>query len=94
MTPPSSSVLIERVIQVISTGAQIPADEINENTAIEDLDIDSLGFLGIVGDLEDEFDVEIPNERAFRITNLPELIACLQELIEEQSSGSGEERPA
>lgn len=76
-----SQALAERVVTVISQSTQIPIEDIGADSSIDELDIDSLGFLAIVSDLEEAFGVEIPNERAFEITSIPELVACLQQIL-------------
>lgn len=53
----------QRVIRFISRSTGTPVSEITADSRLEgDLDLDSLGRLSVVMDVEDEFGVELPDE--------------------------------
>lgn len=79
-TQPNSE-LAAKVISIISESMLIPLEDITESSSFEELGIDSLGGLTIVGELEEAFDVVIPNEQALQITNINEVITCLAEVL-------------
>lgn len=81
MTSPASDDLSKRVIRIIADAMEIPLEEISVSSTFEELGIDSLGGLTIVGELEDAFNLQIPNEKALQIANIPEMLLCLRELI-------------
>jgi len=66
-----------QVIEIIATTMYIPVENIRADSTYEELGIDSLGGLTIVGEIEDVFGIEIPNEEALQITDIPQTIACL-----------------
>ena len=55
--------VLERVKKVVAKQLGIEVDEVNINASFtDDLGIDSLEIFEIVMSLEEEFDIEIPNE--------------------------------
>lgn len=82
----SNSELASKVIDIIAESMLIAREEIFESSGFEELGIDSLGGLTIVGELEEAFDVVIPNEKALQITNVSEAISCLAEVLTHSQS--------
>ncbi len=70
--------LTQRVIAIIADTQQIPPETINLNSSFEDLGIDSLGGLTIVGEMESEFDVSLPNEEALMIRTVGQAVDSLR----------------
>ena len=65
----------ERVIGIVAEQLSIDADEIkNESSFIDDLGADSLDTVELVMALEEEFETEIPDEEAEKITSVQEAI--------------------
>ena len=57
----------EKLQQIIAEVLNVDADEISmETTFVDDLGADSLDIFQIIMGIEEEFDVEIPNEAAYR----------------------------
>ena len=52
------------------------------DSSFESLGIDSLDRLNILFDLESEFDIEINDEDAKRVENIPQMIAGVLTLVE------------
>ena len=48
----------------------------------EDLDFSSLDFMSFLGELEDEFDVELEQERVQNIRTIDEALSMIQDLQE------------
>ena len=65
----------QRVKKIVSEqlGAN-EADIKNESSFVDDLGADSLDTVELVMALEEEFDCEIPDEEAEKITNVPQAI--------------------
>ena len=74
--------LFEKVKRVIATQLGIGEEEIKENTTFLDLGIDSLEIFEIIMALEDEFNIEIPNEDVENIKNIEDIIKYIQSKIE------------
>ncbi|MBE5858994.1 MAG: acyl carrier protein [Butyrivibrio sp.] len=67
--------------EIISQYCDVSANDV-ENTLRfrEDLGFSSLDFMSFLGELEDEFDVELPQEKAVMVHTVGEAILLLDEL--------------
>jgi acyl carrier protein len=63
-------------------------DSIDENVPIDQLGIDSLGFLEFLFELEDHFEISIPQESVMGVHSLKELVAVIDTLIASKSAAS------
>ena len=72
--------LTERVIRVIAETQKIPVESITPESSFEQLKIDSLDAINILFALENEFDVNIPDEEARTIRSLADLVALVERL--------------
>lgn len=71
----------QRVIRCISVSTGIPVSEITADSRLEsDLGLDSLDRVSVVMDVEDEFDVELPDEALENVATVRELVALLDEV--------------
>ena len=70
--------LIERFQKIASEVAEKPITLKSETTPIADLGIDSLGMLEIVGSLEKEFKVTIPDDKLVGISTVAQLVDLVQ----------------
>ena len=61
----------------------INADEITEETTFDDLDADSLDRLQLVTAMEDEFDIEIDDEKLEAINSVAEAIVAIKSALGE-----------
>ena len=65
----------ERVLKVIALTKRLPRESVTPASSFESLGIDSLDRLNILFDLESEFDIEINDEDAKRVENIPQMVA-------------------
>ena len=72
----------DRVLRVIATKQRLPLESVRPESTFEELGIDSLDRLNILFDLEGEFDIEIDDEKAKKVTNLHEMIAGITQLVQ------------
>jgi len=77
----SSEQLIQKVISIIAENQYIPQEQISLESEFEELGIDSLAALGIIGEIENEFNIIIPNDKAFLIKNVRQLVEGLEEFL-------------
>jgi acyl carrier protein len=69
------STIEERVIKIVVGNLQIEPDQLKyESSFVEDLGADSLDTVELVMALEEEFEVEIPDEEAEELTTLGAVI--------------------
>jgi acyl carrier protein len=61
-------------------------ESVRPDSSFEELGIDSLDRLNILFDLESEFDIEIDDEEAKKVQNIPEMIAGITQLVDAKAS--------
>ena len=72
--------LFERVKEVIVRELAVPESQVTEEASFDgDLKADSLDVVELIMALEDEFDLEIPEEDAERITTVGAVVGYLEE---------------
>jgi acyl carrier protein len=71
----------QRVLRVIATTKRLPPEKVHANSTFEELGVDSLDRLNILFDLESEFDVEIDDEEAKKVTSIREIITGIETLV-------------
>lgn len=72
--------VLEKVKMILSSQFDVEEDSITPDTNIaDDLGADSLDVVDMLMSLEDEFDVEIPDEEIERIRTVGELVAYIEE---------------
>jgi acyl carrier protein len=76
-----SKTVADRVIAVIARVRKIPPQEISLDVTFEQLSIDSLGIIDLLFELEEEFDIEIPDDEAMRMENVGEVVSSLEEFL-------------
>ena len=72
--------LFEQVKEVIVRELAVPESSVTESATFEgDMKADSLDVVELVMALEDEFDIDIPEEDAQRITTVGDAVRYIQE---------------
>jgi len=61
---------LDRVRRIIASHVEIPVEKIEVDSKLEDLGLDSLGSLELIFQIEEEFKVLVPNERASEFTTV------------------------
>lgn len=74
----------EKIRNVIADQLSIDVEEINmESSFVDDLGADSLDIVELIMALETEFDIEIPDEDAEKITTVGDVVEYIKEHSEE-----------
>ncbi len=74
----------ERVKNIIVESLNVDADKVTpEASFVDDFDADSLDQVELILALEEEFDCQIPEDEASKITNVGEAIKYLNKHLEE-----------
>lgn len=72
--------VMDKVKRILSEQFDVDISELTENTNIEeDLGADSVEVIDLLMSLEDEFDVEIPDEAIDEIRTIADLTAYIEE---------------
>ncbi|SVB00406.1 uncharacterized protein METZ01_LOCUS153260 [marine metagenome] len=73
------STIIERVTKLVCEQLGVKEDEVSpEASFVEDLGADSLDTVELVMALEEEFETEIPDEEAEKITTVKEAVEYIE----------------
>ena len=70
---------LEKLKKVIAEVLNVDTEEITlETTFMDDLGADSLDVFQIIMGIEEEFDIEIPSEKAEKITTVEEAVEMIK----------------
>jgi len=83
-----SDELIERVSKVIATSKRIPAERVTIDSAFEELGIDSMDAVEILFALENEFDINIPDEEVKNVRNVRQMVEGVEKLMAAKQAGT------
>jgi acyl carrier protein len=83
-----SDELIERVRKVIATSKRIPEERVTIDSAFEELGIDSMDAVEILFALENEFDINIPDEEVKSVRNVRQMAEGVERLLAAKSAGT------
>ena len=73
--------MLDQIKEIITNYVEVNPEEITEESAfIEDLGFTSYDFMSFLGEIEDEFDVEIDEREAVKIHTVGEAVAYLSEI--------------
>ena len=68
----------EEVIKIIASVAEVPEDSINLNTnLIADLDLESLDLVTLVSEIENKYELEIPDKEIKKIQTVEDIVNIL-----------------
>ncbi len=68
----------DKIRAIISEQLDIDESEITPDTTLEDLGVDSLDLVDIVMDIEDEFELEVPDDALERFTTVGDVVAFVE----------------
>ncbi len=78
--------IIERVIQVIVKTQHMDASSVKPASTFEEMKVDSLDGLQILFALEEEFNVNIPDEAAKQLKSVADIAQGIRSLLAEQAA--------
>lgn len=77
--------MFERFVDIICNYVEVEAENVTEDSRfIEDLGFTSFDFMTMLGDLEDEFDIEIDQKEVANVRTVGEAMEYMKELGAEQ----------
>lgn len=75
--------MFEKLAEIICNYVEVKPEDIHpESRFMEDLGFTSFDFMSMLGELEDEFDVEVDQHKAADIRTVGEAAAYLEELAQ------------
>lgn len=75
--------IFAKVFDIASDVLGVEADELSEATTFDDLDANSLDRLQLVTAMEDEFDIEIDDDKLMSINSVAEAIDAIAQTLGE-----------
>jgi acyl carrier protein len=78
----------QRVVDVIASTQKLEPGKVTLDSTFEELQIDSLDGLNIVFALENEFDLDIPDDQAKELKTVRQAAERIHAIIESRSSGA------
>ncbi len=71
----------ERVIRVFADFKKVPTEDIKLETTFEELGFDSLDGLNLIFELEEEFDIVVPDDKVQSMRSVAEVVEGIQSLV-------------
>lgn len=81
-----SEELTERVLKVISTSKRIPLEQVTIDSEFQQLNIDSMDAVEILFALENEFDINIPDDDVREVRNVRQMVEGVAKLVAAKSA--------
>jgi len=80
---PTATEIEDKVFQIVSEQMSVDKGELSRETSfVNDLNADSLDTVELVMELEDEFDLNIPDEEAEKLKTVGEAIDYIRKHLE------------
>lgn len=77
--------MFEKLVEIICNYVEVEPENIKpESRFMEDLGFTSFNFMGMLGELEDEFEVEIDQQEAVNIITVQQAVDYLEKLSSEK----------
>jgi acyl carrier protein len=80
------STTLERLKQLFVAKFDSDIEELNLTTTLEYLGLDSLDMVDFLFDIENEFEIKIPDQE-FRVRTIQEIVDAVDRFISEQRTG-------
>ncbi len=76
--------MFEKLVNIICNYVEVEPEDVHpESRFMEDLGFTSFDFMSMLGEIEDEFDVEVQQEEAANIRTVQEAVSYLEKLVSE-----------
>jgi acyl carrier protein len=80
--------LIQRVLKSIAASKRIPLETVTIDSSFEQLNIDSMDAVEILFALENEFDINIPDEEVRSVRNVRQMCEGVEKLVAAKAAGT------
>lgn len=85
---PTQQAAREAVFSIIAAQAGIPVEKIHEDSRLQDFDLPSLTIIEIIFDIEDHFDINLPDDGAdFSAETAGDLLRAVEKALQEKADG-------
>lgn len=73
--------LFAKIRAVVAGHLELDPEKLNPDTTFEEIEADSLDVVEIIMALEEEFDIEIPDEKVESVKSLQQVVDFISELV-------------
>ena len=80
--------LTQRVLKTIAAAKRIPAETVTIDSEFQALNIDSMDAVEILFALENEFDINIPDDEVRTVKNVRDMVAGVARIVEAKNAGA------
>jgi len=77
----SDETVATRVINVFAKFKKVPPEEIRMDTSFDELGLDSLDGLNLIFELEEEFDIMVPDDKVQSMKSVHEVVEGIEYLL-------------
>ena len=76
--------MFDQLVNIICNYVEVEPENVRPDSRfMEDLGFTSFDFMSMLGEIEDEFDVEVQHEEAANIRTVQEAVSYLEKLVSE-----------
>jgi acyl carrier protein len=86
--------LTQRVLRIIAETQRKDPAQVTIDSSFEELGIDSMDGVNIIFALENEFDINVPDEEVKSIRSVRDMVEGVRKLVELRSAATGDAAPA
>ena len=80
----------QKVIDIVCEHLAVGKEKVTRSTSfVEDIGADSLDIVELVMELEEEFDIQIPDDQAEKIKTVGEAVDYIEAKLKEKQAGDG-----
>lgn len=76
--------IFNKVVKLIADNNHLPPETIKMDSTFDELSMDSLDGLTLINDLENEYNITLPNEEAMQIKTVRQAVDTLEKFITQQ----------
>jgi acyl carrier protein len=86
--------LTQKVLRIVADTQRKDVSLVRIDSSFEELGIDSMDGVNIVFALENEFDVNVPDDEVKNIRSIRDMVEGIRKLVAARAAGAGEAAPA
>ena len=86
--------LTQRVLRIIAETQRKDPAQVTIDSSFEELGIDSMDGVNIVFALENEFNINVPDEEVKNIRSVRDMVEGVRKLVEKDNTGQASDAPA
>lgn len=74
--------MTKEIIKIIAGIAEVPEKSLNKNTnLLSDLDLDSLDLVELISEIEEKYEIEIPDNEIKKIQTIDDIVNFLSQNV-------------